>query len=67
MIFEVQANTKIKRIKVLLEITADGKSAGVAVSFISCSAVNDPFVFSKPAESSAESTGSYSGFDPEQW
>ena len=51
MIIEVHANTKIKRIKVLLEITANGKSAGVAVSFISCHAVNEPFVFSKPAES----------------
>ena len=55
MIFEVHANTKIKRIKVLLEITANGKSAGVAVSFISCPAVNEPFVSSKPAESQAES------------
>ena len=52
-----------RRIKVLLEITADGKSAGVAVSFISSSAVNKPFVFSKPVES----IGSSSGFDPEQW
>ena len=35
-------------IKVLLEVAADGKSASVAVSFISCPAVNEPFVLSKP-------------------
>ena len=35
-------------IKVLLEVAADGKSASVAVSFVSCPAVNEPFVLSKP-------------------